>query len=196
VQLGGRLGHEDNPKGDKPGGSVFWLDLPLAAPGVAMATARALNAPEAASMPVLALRVLIVHDVEMNRDIAASFIRAAGDNDVCCAEGGSEAVAAVAAGDFDIVLMDMRMPEVDGLMATRRIRALPAPRGLVPIVALTANAFTEQIEECHKAGMDGHLAKPFTMPTLLAALAHGLAAGQRRGVVMSQPSTCSAELNG
>jgi HPt (histidine-containing phosphotransfer) domain-containing protein len=63
------------------------------------------------------------------------------------------------------------MPEMDGLEATRRIRKLDGPRGRVPIVALTAHAFTEQVEACRSAGMDGHVSKPFTKATLLAAVA-------------------------
>jgi CheY-like chemotaxis protein/HPt (histidine-containing phosphotransfer) domain-containing protein len=82
----------------------------------------------------------------------------------------AQAVAAVAATDFNVVLMDVRMPEMDGLEATRRIRALEGSRGQVPIVALTAQAFTEQVAECRKAGMDGHLAKPFDPDQLLSAI--------------------------
>jgi DNA-binding response OmpR family regulator len=66
--------------------------------------------------------------------------------------------------------MDVRMPEMDGLEATRRIRALEGPRGRVPIVALTAQAFTEQVAECRKAGMDDHLPKPFDPDSLLTAV--------------------------
>ena len=85
----------------------------------------------------------------MNRDIAGSFLSAAG-HEVTCAEGGAEAVAAAASTDFDVVLMDVRMPEMDGFEATRRIRALGSARGRVPIVALTAQAFTEQVPHAGK----------------------------------------------
>ena len=187
AQIGGQLGHEDNPKGAGPsGGSVFWLELPFLAahPALLQASSVAMlpgaNEPDAVAAMASGLSVLVVDDTGMNRDIAASFIRAAG-HEAVCADGGAEAVAAVAARDFDIVLMDVSMPEVDGLEATRRIRALNGARGRVPIVALTAHAFTAQIEECHQAGMDGHLAKPFTMAQLVVALSLGLAAGQRRG---------------
>jgi response regulator RpfG family c-di-GMP phosphodiesterase len=73
--------------------------------------------------------------------------------------------------------MDVRMPVMDGLEATRRIRALGGTRGRVPIVALTAQAFTEQIAECHKAGMDSYLGKPFEPDTLLAAIVRAVTAG-------------------
>jgi two-component system, sensor histidine kinase len=105
----------------------------------------------------------------MNRDIAGSFLRAAGHK-VTCVEGGAEAIAIVEQTDFDVVLMDVRMPEMDGLEATRRIRAIAGVRGQVPIVALTAQAFSEQVAECRKAGMSLHLPKPFDPDSLLAAV--------------------------
>jgi CheY-like chemotaxis protein/HPt (histidine-containing phosphotransfer) domain-containing protein len=113
--------------------------------------------------------VLIVDDTEMTCEIAEAFLRSASYN-VTCVHSGAEAITAVATKDFQVVLMDVRMPGMDGLEATRRIRALEGPRGHVPIVALTALAFADQIAECREAGMDGHLAKPFNPDTLLAAV--------------------------
>ncbi|HEX4366290.1 MAG TPA: PAS domain S-box protein [Rhodopila sp.] len=172
--LNGRLGHDDNPGG----GSVFWLELPsntaLPSPPAMPPTTDAL-----VSSPAV-LHVLVVDDVAMNRDIAGSFLRAAGHK-VTCVEGGAEAIAAVGTIDFDVVLMDVRMPEMDGLEATRRIRALDGDRGRVPIVALTAQAFTEQVAECRKAGMDSHLPKPFGPDTLLTAVLRAAAARPARG---------------
>jgi PAS domain S-box-containing protein len=174
TSLGGRLGHHDNPGG----GSVFWLDLPLDA--VVAPSPPAM--PPAADAPAPAppvLHVLIVDDVAMNRDIAGSFLRAAGHR-VTSVEGGAEAIAAVGTIDFDVVLMDVRMPEMDGLEATRRIRALGGERSRVPIVALTAQAFTEQVAECRKAGMDSHLPKPFGPDTLLTAVLRAVEARSTR----------------
>jgi CheY-like chemotaxis protein/HPt (histidine-containing phosphotransfer) domain-containing protein len=173
--MGGRLGHDDNPGG----GSVFWLELPLdtvAKSTRAMAPGFDVPDGEVMQAPGRILHVLVVDDVLMNRDIASSFLRAAG-HEVTCVEGGAEAVASVFSADFDVVLMDVRMPEMDGIEATRRIRALEGARGRVPIVALTAQAFSDQIAECHKAGMGSHLAKPFDPDTLLAAAVQ--AAGAR-----------------
>jgi signal transduction histidine kinase/CheY-like chemotaxis protein/HPt (histidine-containing phosphotransfer) domain-containing protein len=172
--LGGCLGHHENPGG----GSVFWLELPME-PVAASAPAVPLAVDGPASPPV-ALHVLVVDDVAMNRDIAGSFLRAAGHK-VTSVENGAEAVAAVEAVDFNVVLMDVRMPEMDGLEATRRIRALQGVRGRVPIVALTARAFTEQVAECREAGMDSHLPKPFDPDTLLAAVLRAYAAGPTNG---------------
>jgi signal transduction histidine kinase/HPt (histidine-containing phosphotransfer) domain-containing protein/ActR/RegA family two-component response regulator len=187
--MGGRLGHHDNVGG----GSVFWLELqvgPMAASPAAPASAapataatgapwgapdRRTGAPDrrAAAAPPGALRILVVDDVAMNRDITGSFLRAAG-HAVDCADDGAPAVAAASAEDYDVILMDLRMPEMDGFEATRRIRALPGRHGQVPIIALTAQAFAEQIDECWRAGMVGHLAKPFSQAALLAALKEGM----------------------
>ena len=87
-----------------------------------------------------------------------------------CVDNGGAAVDAAATHDFDVILMDVRMPGTNGLQATRRIRALPAPRGEVRVIAVTAQAFAEQIETCRQAGMDDHLSKPFKRATLLAAI--------------------------
>jgi CheY-like chemotaxis protein len=91
-------------------------------------------------------------------------------HEVVCVDSGAAAVEAVATEDFDAVLMDVRMPGMNGMVATRRIRALPGPRGEVWVVAVTAHAFAQQIEMCRQAGMDGHVAKPFKQAVLLAAL--------------------------
>ena len=185
--MGGCLAHDDNPNG----GSVFWLELPLkkqAAPGPALPPPECGPDPDPVSLSTRALHVLVVDDVLMNRDIASSFLHAAGHS-VTGAGGGAEAVAAAAATDFDVVLMDVQMPEIDGLEATRRIRALPNARGRVPIVALTAHAFTEQVAECRKAGMDSHLSKPFDPETLLAAVAHAVAARSQQPDPSSAPAS-------
>jgi CheY-like chemotaxis protein len=169
--MGGRIVHEDNPGG----GSVFRLELPLEdllVPAAALAPGlppEPENAPPPMGDDGTPLSILVVDDIAMNRDIACSILRAAGHN-VVSAKGGEEAVAAAGSADYDAVLMDVRMPGVDGLEATRRIRALDGSRGLVPVVALTAQAFAEQIEECRRAGMSGHLVKPFALETLLSAL--------------------------
>ncbi len=160
--MGGRIEYEDRPDG----GSVFSLELPVVAPDAVAAT----KAIEASARPARSLRVLVVDDMPMNRDIAGSFLRAAG-HAVTCAETGAEAIEAAGAADYDIVLMDVRMPGMSGLEATRRIRRLPGARGRVRVLALTAQAFAEQIEDCRRAGMDDHLVKPFAQDALLAAVA-------------------------
>ncbi len=194
--MGGSLGHEDR----SGNGSLFWLEVPLVdAParsvgGAPQSLAKvhvAETAPEdAVAQAVLGaamarpLHVLVVDDQAMNRDIACSFLRAAG-HEVASAQDGSEAVETAGASDFDVVLMDVRMPGMNGLEATRRIRALTGPRGRVQIVALTAQAFAEQIQECHRAGMDSHLAKPFTPDALTRAVAAAGARGRADAALAS-----------
>lgn len=85
---------------------------------------------------------------------------------------GAAAVAAVQARPYDLVLMDVQMPVMDGITATRRIRALGGPLSRVPIVAMTANVLTQQVAELRAAGLDDHLGKPFRRDDLLAVIDH------------------------
>jgi signal transduction histidine kinase/ActR/RegA family two-component response regulator len=159
-RMGGHIGHRDNPCG----GSVFWLELPA---GVADEKETLFDVAELG--PERRLKVLVVDDSEINREVAAAFLRKAGHS-VTEAHDGFEAVRLAAEQDFDVVLMDMRMAGLDGLEATRRIRALDGPRATVPIVAVTANALDQHAEECRRAGMSAHLAKPFTQAELLTVV--------------------------
>jgi CheY-like chemotaxis protein/HPt (histidine-containing phosphotransfer) domain-containing protein len=159
--MGGRIGYADNPEG----GSIFWIELPCGDPLPAIVG----DAEPTSLTCQRQLRVLVADDEAMNRSIASGFLAAAG-HDVVCVDNGGAAVDAAATHDFDVILMDVRMPGTNGLQATRRIRALPAPRGEVRVIAVTAQAFAEQIETCRQAGMDDHLSKPFKRATLLAAI--------------------------
>ncbi len=132
------------------------------------------------------LRVLVVDDSAMSREITQSFLAAAGHK-VDCAEGGTEATAAAADTTYDAILMDVQMPEMDGLEATRRIRSLASPRGRVPIVAMTAFGLAEQIEACRYAGMNKHLTKPFTQDMLLATLGAAISDGKMCDGVDASP---------
>ena len=116
-------------------------------------------------------QVLVVEDNAVNRMVACAVLEKAGYR-VAVATNGVEAVAAVAAGDFQLVLMDIQMPEMDGLEATRVIRRKEAEEGRprLPIIALTAHALEEERERCLAAGMDDFLAKPFRAEELLALL--------------------------
>jgi len=117
-------------------------------------------------------RLLMVEDVEINRVILLSFLEGTGLI-IDCAVNGIEAVDKVTQnlGVYDIVLMDLRMPLMDGFEATKRIRALPDCDGeKLPIIAITANAFKEDIDACMAAGMNGHLAKPFDFDKIIKVL--------------------------
>jgi CheY-like chemotaxis protein len=161
--------------------TVFRLELPLDGNAASIPSAApCLTLPDTQISSDRPLSILIVDDVAMNRDIAGSILRAAG-YEVTCVAGGAEAIAAVKVTEFDVVLMDLRMPAMDGLEATRHIRGLEGRRGLVPIVALTAQDFPEQIEACQKAGMNGHVSKPFDPDKLAAAVVRGIFAGSVQG---------------
>jgi PAS domain S-box-containing protein len=114
------------------------------------------------------MRILVVEDVLVNQKVARHLLARFGyDCDV--APGGAEALAALEQSDYQLVLMDVQMPGIDGLEATRRIRARWPDRDL-RIVALTANVGAEDVRACHDAGMDGFLGKPITLDSLGAVL--------------------------
>jgi len=131
--------------------------------------------------------ILLVDDSEPNRLVAKALLARAG-YEVETAENGLQAVAAVKEKDFGLVLMDVAMPEMDGLEATRTIRALAGDRSGVPIVAMTAGAFPEDKQRCLDAGMNDHVSKPVVRADLLRAVARWL-----RGPVRQTPTAAECE---
>ncbi len=115
------------------------------------------------------LRVLVAEDTEMVRDLI-SILLAREKVSVTMVADGAEAVHAAETEAFDVILMDMNMPVMGGFEATRRIRQSEGPCADVPILALTANVSKAEIAQCHRAGMDGHVAKPFNTNALTAAI--------------------------
>lgn len=143
------------------GGSLFEFSLPMTRQADAQAT------PEDIEPRVR--RVLVVDDHAVNREVAGLMLTAAGcEVEMAC--DGAVAVAAAADGTFDLILMDVRMPQMDGLEATRRIRALPGPAAQTPIVAFTADAMPDDVARCLAAGMQAHVAKPVSQARLYAVL--------------------------
>jgi signal transduction histidine kinase/CheY-like chemotaxis protein/HPt (histidine-containing phosphotransfer) domain-containing protein len=115
------------------------------------------------------LRILLAEDNKVNQQYATVVLNKAGYH-VTIAENGNQAVDAVRRGDFDLVLMDIQMPELDGVEATRQIRSLPVPKNGIPIFAMTANAMRGVCEEYLSAGMNDYITKPFQPALLLAKL--------------------------
>ena len=117
-------------------------------------------------------RVLLAEDVEINREIVLTLLEPA-QLEIDCALNGKEAVELFSKDParYDMIFMDVQMPEMDGYEATRRIRALDAPNAkTVPIVAMTANTFREDVENCLDAGMNGHIGKPLNFDEVLEYL--------------------------
>jgi signal transduction histidine kinase/ActR/RegA family two-component response regulator len=152
-------------------GSTFWFDIPMPrAEGVGIAAE-----PTAVDMTARPLRILLADDHPANRKVIEIML-AATAMELRTVEDGQQAVDAFAAGGFDLVLMDMQMPVMDGLTATREIRALEAAGGLprTPVLMLTANAMAEHVAAGQAAGADGHLTKPVTLVSLFDAIASAL----------------------
>lgn len=138
------------------------------------ATLTAAVAPAKDPERTSAARVLLVDDHPMNRELGHALLTLAGF-EVATAEDGAQAVEAAAAGGFDAILMDVHMPRMDGLAATRAIRALGGAVAGVPIIALTADVRTDQVAHCREAGMDDYVAKPIHREELIAAVSRAVA---------------------
>ena len=116
--------------------------------------------------------VLLAEDVEINREIVMSLLEPT-ELHIDCAENGAEALRMFSTdpGRYDMIFMDLQMPEMDGYEATQRIRALDHPRArTVPIIAMTANVFREDVERCLAAGMNSHIGKPISLNEVLDKL--------------------------
>ena len=145
-------------------------DAPEEAPG------RSAEAGAPAQRESLAgARILLVEDHAINQELTRRLLEREGCQ-VDSADDGAAALEAVQARVYDLVLMDVQMPGMDGLTATRRIRALPHPCRHLPILALTANVLPEQVHAIREAGMNGHVAKPVDLRQLRAAIAGHLSA--------------------
>ena len=152
-------------------GSTFWFTVAfeLAIGEVTQEAPRAEVPRTEAAVPPL--RVLVAEDNLVNQEVAVGLLRRCG-HEVDVVGDGRAAVEAVRAGTYDVVLMDLHMPGIDGIEATREIRRLPGGKGAVPIIALSASSLRDSAERALAAGMNAHLIKPIDPVALAAALAH------------------------
>ncbi|WP_392354310.1 response regulator [Brevundimonas sp. LF-1] len=166
--MGGEVGVESAPGA----GSTFWFEAPLAAATAEDVTAA--GEEDRARKDALRGRVLMADDAAANRELVSAILRNLG-LEIDTVADGAEAVHAAHSGAYDLVLMDVHMPVMDGLTATREIRRMQAQgERRIPILALTANVQADQVKRCLEAGMDGHLAKPIQIAELAAALSRWL----------------------
>jgi signal transduction histidine kinase/DNA-binding response OmpR family regulator len=161
-RLAGLMGGDIKVRSSPGNGSTFCFTVCLPASfGAALATR-----PSRTSRA--SLRLLLAEDNSLNRELISAMLEQAG-HEVVTVNDGAEAVRIAVRSEFDAILMDIQMPEMDGYAATRAIRQ-DAEGGAIPIIALTANALSGEADRCLAAGMDAHIAKPVNWPALLETL--------------------------
>ncbi|MBI1373784.1 MAG: response regulator [Phycisphaera sp.] len=189
VQLmGGTIDVESRPNQGATFRATVWAKRGDQTPCLDRAGVQSVALDQTATIQTLeSYRVLLAEDNAINRKLAVTLLTRRG-HDVTAVENGRKAVEAWAANDFDVILMDVQMPEMDGIAATRAIREGEIEAGgHTPIIALTAHAFPEQIRECKQAGMDGHMPKPFKPNLLFDAI--------EQAVLANRPTEDDHELN-
>jgi PAS domain S-box-containing protein len=151
--MGGEIGVHSR----EGSGSTFWFTVALT---VAIKEDTAIIAAPKSPVELEGLRILLVEDVEINQELARAVLEKVG-HQVDVAADGTEAIAAVQAKQYDLILMDIQMPGMDGVTATRHIRAMDHPASRLPIIAMTANVLPQQIAHFREVGFSDHVGKPF-----------------------------------
>jgi len=184
--MGGEIG-VDSEEGK---GSTFWIEVAL--PQAAMPARHELEARTI--MSATPARILLAEDIEINQELAKTMLMSAG-HEVDVVANGEEAIAAVQCKAYDLVLMDIHMPGMDGITATRRIRTLAHPASRVPIIAMTANVLPQQVQDFMDAGMDDHVGKPMRRGDLFRILSKWLPASDGSGQQPSPPDSEGGSFN-
>jgi signal transduction histidine kinase/FixJ family two-component response regulator len=170
--MDGHIGFESEPGK----GSTFWFELPLEA-------AQPQSLREKGALPqrsaITPGRVLLVEDLEHNRELANKILSDAGHT-VDMAANGAEALVALQKGNYDVVLMDIQMPVMDGVTATRLIRQMDRPAARIPIIAMSANVLPDQVRRYKESGMNDHIGKPFKRAELIGTLNNWIAKSNGR----------------
>ncbi|WP_162814970.1 CHASE domain-containing protein [Erythrobacter aureus] len=175
AELAELMGGELRAESVQGGGSTFTLSLPFEeSDGAPMPMPEADERTEGCGHEVR-LNILVAEDNPVNQELTMAMVEKAG-HDCTLAQNGRQAVEAVLQANhdgepYDMVLMDMQMPEMDGLQATRAIREAGIDAKTLPILAVTANAYSDDIQRCADADMQAHLAKPLRLSRLCAAIA-------------------------
>jgi len=170
-------------------GSCFWFEIPAeAAEGTVQSAA--CEEPFGATVQ-RGYRVLVVEDMPVNQIVARGLLKSLGHRSEI-AENGAVAIEKIKTQPFDLVLMDMQMPVMSGLDATRMVRSFGGKFATIPIIAMTANAFRSDINECLAAGMNDFVAKPIEPRDLKAAILRVMG---ERGVVDTSASTLGREID-
>lgn len=184
--MGGEIAMEPAPDG----GSIFTFNVPAeeAAPVAAGALAERAE-------PIACARILVVDDVAVNRELVHAMLHAVG-HVISEAASASEALRLTACERFDLILMDLQMPEIDGFAAARAVRAQDSVNRDIPIIALSADVLPEHVAATAKAGMNGHIGKPISALELLGVIERwatvrpptGAAAGQEPLSLVHRPN--------
>ena len=160
-------------------GSCFWFEIPYRPAALQLPAEHVPDKPlQKTTTGNATCRILLAEDNTVNQVIATGMLNKLGFYNIDVVDNGNKAVERVCQEDYDLVFMDVQMPECDGLQATRQIRGIAPQKEMnqeirtpaIPIIALTANAMASDIQQCLEAGMNSHISKPINLATLEAEL--------------------------